>query len=309
MKKYILSLLLSISLCLSTFCQSVIVLKDNASIRKENETGGLIYAMEVLPGIKMELLSAEPVLKDLVTSKQITEDISFYHVNYQGKEYYIRENEAAIGSSVAVITNEAVLFTNPKLNEFRNAYLEPGTIVSFTDSVMRNGINFVEIEFYDTNAWTKRTRYVLESDITSNSNDIEAMQLIKKVSTLKDKNLQKELLNTASSLDISTSITEILTNVEESIFGVEYSEDDFEPYQAELVTYTEDGSLLNVRDFPLNGNVLFQVESGVKIKTSVKSCEEENIDGAKGYWYKVTFPDFPDLAEGWLFGAYTQPLQ
>ena len=56
MKKTILSILICLTLCFSIFAESVIILKDNTSLRTENETGGTVWASEVLSGIKMELL-------------------------------------------------------------------------------------------------------------------------------------------------------------------------------------------------------------------------------------------------------------
>lgn len=308
MKKVLISIFLCV-LSISVFAQSVIVLKDNASLRTDNGKGGTVYAMEVPSGIKMELLSPAPVKKDLVTSKETTPDISFYHVKYQGKEYYIRENEATIGSTVGVIIENSVLFTYQTLDSFRNAYLEPGTIISCGETVSLHGVStdiwFMEIEFYDTTAWTKRTRYILKEGYSTNSADIDAIQLVQKVLTLSDKNLQKQLLNDAMSLNVCTEVRNILEETEQELFGVEFTEGDIVFFEEPLegITFTKDGARINVRSFPSSGEVVGQVDTNMPVKVVAKTSKTQNIDGLTAEWYRVIVMD-DSLLTGWIFGGY-----
>ncbi|MBQ4553688.1 MAG: SH3 domain-containing protein [Spirochaetaceae bacterium] len=304
MKKVLISIFLCV-LSISVFAQSVIVLKDNASLRTDNGKGGTVYAMEILSGIKMELLSPAPVKKDLVTSKEITPDISFYHVKYQGKEYYIRESEATVGSSVGVIIENSVLFTYPTLDSFRNAYLEPGTIISCGKTVESKGLSFMEIEFYDTTAWTKRTRYILKEGYSSNSADIDAIQLVQKVLTLSDKNLQKQLLNDAMSLNVCTEVLNIIKETEQEIFGPSFTENDIVVLDSPLEGYavTADAARINVRSFPGIGEVVGQIETNTPILVVGKTTKTQTIEGLTAEWYKITVMDDTQLT-GWIFGGY-----
>lgn len=304
MKKVLISIFLCV-LSISVFAQSVIVLKDNASLRTDNGKGGTVYAMEILSGIKMELLSPEPVKKDLVTSKEITPDISFYHVKYQGKEYYIRESEATVGSSVGVIIENSVLFTYPTLDSFRNAYLEPGTIISCGKTVESKGLSFMEIEFYDTTAWTKRTRYILKEGYSTNSADIDAIQLVQKVLTLSDKNLQKQLLNDAMSLNVCTEVLNIIKETEQEIFGPSFTENDIIDLDSPLEGYavTADAARINVRSFPVTGEVVGQIETNTPILVVGKTTKTQTIEGLTAEWYKITVMDDTQLT-GWIFGGY-----
>lgn len=304
MKKVLISIFLCV-LSISVFAQSVIVLKDNASLRTDNGKGGTVYAMEILSGIKMELLSPEPVKKDLVTSKEITPDISFYHVKYQGKEYYIRESEATVGSSVGVIIENSVLFTYPTLDSFRNAYLEPGTIISCGETVESKGLSFMEIEFYDTTAWTKRTRYILKEGYSTNSADIDAIQLVQKVLTLSDKNLQKQLLNDAMSLNVCTEVLNIIKETEQEIFGPSFTENDIIDLDSPLEGYavTADAARINVRSFPGIGEVVGQIETNTPILVVGKTTKTQTIEGLTAEWYKITVMDNTQLT-GWIFGGY-----
>lgn len=306
MKKTILSILICLSLGFSVFAQSVIVLKDNASLRTENETGGTVWAMEVLSGIKMKLLSPEPVLKDLVTSKETTPNISFYHVEYQGKEYYIRESEATIGTTVGLTVENTVLFTYPRLSKFRNAFLEPGTIVSYGDMFRENGLDFIEIEFYDTSAWTKRTRYALYDDLSTNSADVEAIQIIQKIWSLNDKNLQKELLESTKSLNVCTEIAYILIKTEEELFGPSFTEQDIElfaDFYPSGKAFTADGAKVNIRAFPSSGDVIGQLENDTPLMIIGQTTKKQTIDGLTAVWYKIA-PNTVDFPEGWIFGGY-----
>lgn len=304
MKKVLISIFLCV-LSISVFAQSVIVLKDNASLRTDNGKGGTVYAMEILSGIKMELLSPAPVKKDLVTSKEITPDISFYHVKYQGKEYYIRESEATVGSSVGVIIENSVLFTYPTLDSFRNGYLEPGTIISCGKTVESKGLSFMEIEFYDTTAWTKRTRYILKEGYSTNSADIDAIQLVQKVLTLSDKNLQKQLLNDAMSLNVCTEVLNIIKETEQEIFGPSFTENDIVVLDSPLEGYavTADAARINVRSFPGIGEVVGQIETNTPILVVGKTTKTQTIEGLTAEWYKITVMDDTQLT-GWIFGGY-----
>ena len=304
MKKVLISIFLCV-LSISVFAQSVIVLKDNATLRTDNGKGGTVYAMEILSGIKMELLSPAPVKKDLVTSKEITPDISFYHVKYQGKEYYIRESEATVGSSVGVIIENSVLFTYPTLDSFRNAYLEPGTIISCGKTVESKGLSFMEIEFYDTTAWTKRTRYILKEGYSTNSADIDAIQLVQKVLTLSDKNLQKQLLNDAMSLNVCTEVLNIIKETEQEIFGPSFTENDIIDLDSPLEGYavTADAARINVRSFPGIGEVVGQIETNTPILVVGKTTKTQTIEGLTAEWYKITVMDDTQLT-GWIFGGY-----
>ena len=304
MKKVLISIFLCV-LSISVFAQSVIVLKDNATLRTDNGKGGTVYAMEILSGIKMELLSPAPVKKDLVTSKEITPDISFYHVKYQGKEYYIRESEATVGSSVGVIIENSVLFTYPTLDSFRNAYLEPGTIISCGKTVESKGLSFMEIEFYDTTAWTKRTRYILKEGYSTNSADIDAIQLVQKVLTLSDKNLQKQLLNDAMSLNVCTEVLNIIKETEQEIFGPSFTENDIIDLDSPLEGYavTADAARINVRSFPGFGEVVGQIETNTPILVVGKTTKTQTIEGLTAEWYKITVMDDTQLT-GWIFGGY-----
>ena len=304
MKKVLISIFLCV-LSISVFAQSVIVLKDNASLRTDNGKGGTVYAMEVPSGIKMELLSPAPVKKDLVTSKETTPDISFYHVRYQGKEYYIRESEATIGSTVGVIIENSVLFTYPTLDAFRNAYLEPGTIISCGKTVESKGLSFMEIEFYDTTAWTKRTRYILKEGYTTNSADIDAIQLVQKVLTLSDKNLQKQLLNDAMSLNVCTEVWNIINETEQELFGPTFTENDIVDLDSPLEGYavTEDAARINVRSFPATGEVVGQIETNTQVLVIGKTTKTQTIEGLTAEWYKIIVMDDTQLT-GWIFGGY-----
>mgnify|MGYP002517226552 CR=1 FL=1 len=197
------------------------------------------------------------------------------------------------------------MFTYPTLDAFRNAYLEPGTIISCGKTVESNGLSFMEIEFYDTTAWTKRTRYILKEGYSTNSADIDAIQLVQKVLTLSDKNLQKQLLNDAMSLNVCTEVWNIINETEQELFGPSFTENDIVVLDSPLEGYavTEDAARINVRSFPVTGEVVGQIETNTPILVVGKTTKTQTIEGLTAEWYKITVMDDTQLT-GWIFGGY-----
>lgn len=308
MKKFFLSLIISL-IAISAFGETVTVLRNDAPLRTENKTGGVEWAMSIPAGISLTLVSKEPVLKDLVTSKETTPDVSFYYVEYEGKNYYINANEVSLGSTPTVIIKDTVLFSKPRLNCFRNALVEKGTIISFLGTYSSYGINFAEIELFDETSWTKKTRYILLNTYSTHKDDISAIILINKVLTLKDKDLQKELLSSAKSLSLSNEISELLDSTLESIFPTKSrvvdSDENIiycdEVYDAQV--YSSDDSLINVRELPsTKSEIITQLKSGTNISVNAHTNTEEEIDNITDCWKLII--DNETKVQGWVFGGY-----
>ena len=172
--KKIFTTILFLAVSLSAFASSRgIMLRDkNASLKKMNEKGNMEWAVAVPYGTELEILSDEPVVADYVYQGGSLKDRSFYKVYYQGKEYYALDYEIGIGDSFAVIKEDAVLFSNPKLSSFRNACLETGSIVVMTGNTatILSNTSLVEIRFYDTTSSVCRERWVLSDKVTTEKN-------------------------------------------------------------------------------------------------------------------------------------------
>lgn len=313
MNKFFAALGLSLILGSLVMAQTVVALRDNTPLRSDNGKGGVEWALEILAGQKLELLDTTPVQMDLVTSSETTPNVDFYKVRYQGKNYFIRTSEATPASQAAVITQDAVLFTRPRLSDFRNALLEVGSIVVAGNQVTHAGIDFTEVFFFDTAAWHIRSRYVVTDMVSKSNSDVEAVQLLQKASAMKDKGVQQELVHSAMNLNTSSEIEKLVQDFAQELEGFSITQEDIialEAPQAGLVS-TGDGDNVNVRSFPGTGaesQVVGQLLQGTMVEIIATTSKNQTIDEIEAPWYQVkaTLSDEETVVEGWIFGGYIQ---
>lgn len=313
MNKFFVALGLSLILGAFAMAQTVVALRDNTPLRSDNGKGGVEWALEILAGQKLELLDTTPVQMDLVTSSETTPNVDFYKVRHQGKNYFIRTSEATQASQAAVITQDAVLFTRPRLSDFRNALLEAGSIVVAGNQVTHAGIDFTEVFFFDTAAWQIRSRYVVTDMVSKANSDVEAVQLLQKASTMKDKGVQQELLHSAMNLNTSSGIKQLVQDFAQELEGTTITQEDIiflEAPQVGLIS-TGDGDNVNVRSFPGTGaesQVVGQLPQGTMVEIIAATSKNQTIDGIAAPWYQVkaSSSDGETALEGWIFGGYVQ---
>ncbi len=218
MKKLIIFTIFSF-LSLALFAKSKgYMLRDNGALRVDNGKGGVEYSTDVPAGTELEVLSDEPVVFDLVTKSETYPKLKFYQVSYEKKTYYVRESEMALGSQLSVILDDTTIFTKPQISSFINAVLERGTLVvvgSQTKSI--GAYTFTEVQYYSTSASVVRTRYILNDKISTNKNDVTAVKIVDKVSSIsnsdkvKEKAMKMELFNNAMKLDTSYQISDYIS--------------------------------------------------------------------------------------------------
>lgn len=223
MKKTVLISIL-VLFCLIGACaeSSVVMLRNNGPLRIADDKGGVTWSITVPEGTVLPLAEKEPVTKDLVTSSGTTPNVSFYHVSYKSKEYYAAASEVVVSDTPSILWEDAVLYTKPCLSDFRNAYLEFGTMVVTGNQTVDNGISFTEVFFYDTTsgAGVVKTRYVLSSKISNNAKDVKALQMLAKADEETDRDLKLELMSNALSLEMSTRIRDYLEEKAEEMFSL-----------------------------------------------------------------------------------------
>lgn len=313
MNKFFVALGLSLVLGFLVTAQSVVALRDNTPLRSDNGKGGVVWALEVLAGQKLELLDPVPVKMNLVTTSETTPDVEFYRVRHQGKDYFVRASEATPASQAAVITEDAVLFTRPRLSDFRNALLEAGSIVVAGNQVSHAGVSFTEVFFFDTAAWKIRSRYVVADMVSEANADVEAVQLLQKATTMKDKGVQQELLHNAMNLNTSAGVKQLVQDFVQKLEGVVITQEDIialEAAQPGLI-FTEDGDNVNVRSFPGTGSesqVVGQLPNRTEVDIVGTTLKKQTIDGIESNWYQVraTLDEGGTLVEGWVFGGYVE---
>ena len=312
MNKFFVALGLSLVLGSLVTAQSVVALRDNTPLRSDNGKGGVVWALEVLAGQKLELLDPVPVRMNLVTTSETTPDVEFYRVRHQGKDYFVRASEAAPAAQAAVIVEDAVLFTRPRISDFRNALLEAGSIVVTGNQVSHTGVDFVEVFFFDTAAWQIRSRYVVSPMVSSARGDVEAVQLLQKVAAMKDTEVQQELLHSAMNLNTTMGIKTLVEDFVRQLVPVAFTQEDIMPLElpGNGVIATGDGDNVNVRSFPGTGSesqVVDQLSQGTDVAIVATTARPQVIDGVEAPWYQVrAHLEDGSLVEGWIFGGYLE---
>ena len=312
MNKFFVALGLSLVLGSLVTAQSVVALRDNTPLRSDNGKGGVVWALEVLAGQKLELLDPVPVRLILVTTSETTPDVEFYRVRHQGKDYFVRASEAAPAAQAAVIVEDAVLFTRPRISDFRNALLEAGSIVVTGNQVSHTGVDFVEVFFFDTAAWQIRSRYVVSPMVSSARGDVEAVQLLQKVAAMKDTEVQQELLHSAMNLNTTMGIKTLVEDFVRQLVPVAFTQEDIMPLElpGNGVIATGDGDNVNVRSFPGTGSesqVVDQLSQGTDVAIVATTARPQVIDGVEAPWYQVrAHLEDGSLVEGWIFGGYLE---
>lgn len=312
MNKFFVALGLSLVLGSLVAAQSVVALRDNTPLRSDNGKGGVVWALEVLAGQKLELLDPVPVRMNLVTTSETTPDVEFYRVRHQGKDYFVRASEAAPAAQAAVIVEDAVLFTRPRISDFRNALLEAGSIVVTGNQVSHTGVDFVEVFFFDTAAWQIRSRYVVSPMVSSARGDVEAVQLLQKAAAMKDTEVQQELLHSAMNLNTTMGIKTLVEDFVRQLVPVAFTQEDIMPLElpGNGVIATGEGDNVNVRSFPGTGSesqVMGQLSQGTDVAIVATTARPQVIDGVEAPWYQVrAHLEDGSLVEGWIFGGYLE---
>lgn len=312
MNKFFVALGLSLVLGSLVTAQSVVALRDNTPLRSDNGKGGVVWALEVLAGQKLELLDPVPVRMNLVTTSETTPDVEFYRVRHQGKDYFVRASEAAPAAQAAVIVEDAVLFTRPRISDFRNAILEAGSIVVTGNQVSHTGVDFVEVFFFDTAAWQIRSRYVVSPMVSSARGDVEAVQLLQKAAAMKDTEVQQELLHSAMNLNTTMGIKTLVEDFVRQLVPVAFTQEDIMPLElpGNGVIATGEGDNVNVRSFPGTGSesqVVGQLSQGTDVAIVATTARPQVIDGVEAPWYQVrAHLEDGSLVEGWIFGGYLE---
>ncbi len=281
------------------------MMRNNGPLRVDNGKGGVEWSITVPAGTKLTVESEEPVVFTLVTEKENIPDIKFYKVTYEKKTYYARDCEVALGSDLSVVLSNTAIFTKPAISSFLNAQLEQGSLVVMGQIQEYAGTGFTEVQYWSSAANSIRTRYIFSDKLSSNKNDLEAIRTVDVAIALKNKDatkerqMKKELFANAKKLNTSEAITEYVQAEYDKIFGyVQLSKD----YSGTIKT--ADGSKVNVRKAPVDGEVVTQFENGFSASDFYyRSASKSTHDGITDYWFGL---DNPVDGIQWVFGGYIE---
>ena len=286
---------------------NVVVLRSSASLYETKDATTVKWAADITAGTVLDKRDADIVSKNLYTRDKTWEDVKFYAVRYNGKDYFIqiRDSAAIAGANrAAVVADDAVLFTKAHPATFRNAWLHTGTIVALEEEPDRI---FTEITFFDTDDGVRRTRNVLTSKLSNAAGDIKAVQLLEKARSMKDEGLQKDFLDSASKAADTEAVSMYVKTEVNNLLGLsDYSEMDIEQIsEFGASIYTADGAKVNLRSTPgTAGEKVAQLENGTAVIASMQTSQTETIEGITASWVYVIAPDVEGQPEGWVFGGY-----
>lgn len=246
MKKIIILLSTLLICTVSLFAKNEgTVLQNDAVLWAKGSDGVMAWDSKssayIPAGTILEYVSDTVIVADLKTSQGTDKNIKFINVKHNGKSLYILANRFSLGNKVSVITKESVLFTKATLQSFRNSYLEAGTIVVNLGDYSSPVCNFTKVEFYDKDAYTIRTRYVLDTNLSNDKNDIKAMQILTKIAATKDDTMKQELASSALNLSTSSFIRPIVQKEYNKIFGIAEEFEEPEP-EAEAEAPADEGN-------------------------------------------------------------------
>ena len=242
----------------------------------------------------------------LITEKERIDDVKFYKVSHEGKTYYARESEVELGGiSLTVILENTTLFQKPSISSFIKAQIEQASVVVAGQKKKSAGCEFTEIQYWSSSANEIRKRYVFSDMVSKNSKDLEAVRIVDTALSVKNKDaakqraMKQELFKNAKKLDTSEKITDYVQSAYDSVFG----RVELEKYFSGTIK-TADGSKVNVRKLPVDGEVVTQLENGEQISDfSYRSAEKSTFEGITDYWYA-----YLNGEDGlyWVFGGYIE---
>ncbi len=301
---------------LNALFADVFMLREGGVLRTQGNKNGLEYATTVSAGTYLESQNVEE-LHNMITSSSTEKNVPFYKVKYNGKEYYARIAETApcSGSAMmAVIKNDATIFSNPVPSDFQNKYLKTGQLVALNDNdVSFSGITFAEIQYWDPAAWTVKSVYVRKQNVSTYANDVKAARFISKAFTFT--NSEKDESEKEMKIDFLTKAVESGADNEISNFAIMLR--DIEIDSTDSVSYSEtefstsfkinvpENEFVNIRNYPSTyGKVIGKVKGQtVCDETSYFSENTECIGEDEDYWYLVNVETDAGRITGWIFGS------
>ena len=282
------------------------MLRPNGPLREDKGNGGVEWSTTVPEGTSLEIESAEPVLLTLITEKERIENIEFYKVKYEKKTYWARACEVALGAvSLTVMLDDTTLFKKPAISSFVSAQIDKASVVAAGSKKEYAGIKFTEIQYWSSSANEIRKRYVFSDKVSGNSKDLEAVRIVdtalavKNSAKTKELAMKEELFKNAKKLNTSVEIEDYVQAAYDKIFGRVMFEKEYAG-----VIKTADGSKVNVRNAPVNGEVVAQHENGDEVPYfCARSASKSTYEGITDYWYSY------ETGEGglyWIFGGYIE---
>ncbi len=203
-----------------------VMLWDEASLWYEKPDGKMYWkvtvdygtAFDCYPKVSADSTNALVESKNAIrvitsTKEQATKE--FTKIKYQNEECWAQTAIIAINAEPAVIVKDnTFIYKAAEIDKITKDSLAKGTIIALSRDEPING--FVKVAARVGQKLYEDV-YIKEDKISSNSDDIKALSMIKLIRNTKEKSMQLELLDNTKSLQVSEDIQEVLNGLEDEL--------------------------------------------------------------------------------------------
>ncbi len=299
-----------------------LVIEDRVSKWSENAEGVMIHKEYSDIGEAVQVFMIKdpdnpnnviPEMKKAIRNTDKSER-DFYHViTDDGQDLWIQTYYVAADVIPGIIMDaNAFLFSGPKIADI------------YTDSRKLPQYEFVGVHQADSTSdflcvscyvleWLNQNIYTVVSKqfvrrdaVTTNTLDMDVLELLQVAESLKDETAKREVLSEAMSKggNFNYLVVEALNKLNGTASVSSFT---VTPYQAggDFVTADEENGNINVRNNPgtEGTEVLFAVPVNTAIIVTGLTNETEIIADYEDYWYQVSVPSMGNRT-GWIFGRY-----
>ncbi len=307
-KSVIISTLILTAASLFAETSKGIFLQDNGWLWSKKDDGVMTAKVKLSEGTEIEVYPESADFSYDGAAKGKT--LNFTKVKYDSKEYWSISNRFILGKRLAVLTDDVAIYNTPHPADVRNAHLDKGSLVAIGDKVtspVLSSLSFIEVSYYSASRYSVQTVYMKDSNYSALADDIMAFRTMARANELTVVDQKKTILESALKLNVSDEVKELIKEqIEDLDIQFDLRDGGIEPFAGNGLCRvdTEDGSKINIRDFPgLGGNVITQLENGTPVVAYQVTTRAQKIDGIKAKWFELYDYETNDYL-GWAFGGF-----
>lgn len=311
----VLAALLSLSMYGADKKIPAVMLQSQGSLYEEKD-GGMEWVKSLDLGTELEVLTVTnefgEVVPEVKKSTRVvskkTVDCTCYHVQYDGKKYWVLHDRISMNEKVAVITKDAAVYRSADVSDVKNSSLPLTEIITYGQIYEANNGKFklYKISYFDEVNYVTRTGYVKMAKVSTAKDDITAVKMLQKIRSAKDENVRNELFKNLSKLNASSEIKTYAADLMKSYEPKDILDDGVDTVEAYFEVTNNADTKLNIRSLPnTNSDVIGQIEGdGDVVWVNSKTVATEKIGDSEKSWYNISYETDEDVITGWVFGAY-----
>lgn len=205
-----------------------VMLWDEASLWYEKPDGKMYWKVTVDYGTAFDcyskvsadstnaLVESKNAIRVITSTKEEAQK-EFTKIKYQNEDYWVQTAIIAINAEPAVIVKEnTFIYKAAEIDKITKDSLAKGTIIALSKDEPINGFCKIAARVGQK---LYEDVYIKEEKISSNSDDIKALSMIKLIRNTKEKSMQLELLDNTKTLQVSDDIQEVLNSLEDELIN------------------------------------------------------------------------------------------